>query len=153
MPRSLTVRRPRLVEIRRPPQLLEGELRAWQRRRAEIILLSAAGLNATDIVAVLEVHVHTVDADLHAFEREGLASIHQRWCLGALPRLTAEQQVAIGRLAEGPPSELGLPSGRWSLAKRRAYLIRRRLVKRISREHLRRGLEKGDSASAASSRN
>jgi hypothetical protein len=45
---------------------------------------------------------------------------------------------------------VGLPYGRWTLAKLRAYLIRERLIKAISREHLRRVLKKGDTASATS---
>ncbi|MGA9923653.1 MAG: hypothetical protein WBQ29_09635, partial [Isosphaeraceae bacterium] len=40
------------------------------------------------------------------------------------------------------PTTLGLPLGRWSLAKLRAYLIRQRIVPTISREHLRRVLKK-----------
>lgn len=153
MPRSLNVRKPQSIEIRRLHQLLEGGLAAWQRRRAETILLYAAGLNATDIAPFLEVHVHTVYADLHAFEHEGLASVHQSRCLGAPPRLTIGQRAEIARLAEVPPSELGLPYGRWSLAKLRAYLIEHRVVKRISREHLRRGLVKRGFASVTSSEN
>jgi transposase len=149
MPRSLNVRKPQTKEIRRLHQLLEGELSAWQRRRAETLLLYAAGHNATDIATFLEVHVHTVYADLHAFGREGLASVSQSRCLGAPPRLTAEQRAEIVRLAEVPPYERGLPYGRWSLAQLRAYLIQNRVVRRISREHLRRVLEKRGFASVA----
>ena len=151
MSRPLSVPRPRVVEVRRLHQLLEGELRGWQRRRAETILLYAAGLNATEIAAFLEVPVHTVYSDLHAFQREGLMAVHPCRRQGAPPQLTAEQRAEICRLAEVPPYELGQPYGRWSLAKLRDYLLQRRLVKRISREHLRRVLEKRGSASAASS--
>jgi len=149
MPRSLNVRKPKTVEIRQLHQLLEGELLVWQRRRVEALLLYAAGHNATDIATFLEVHVHTVYADLHAFGQEGLGSVRQSRCLGAPPRLTAEQRAEITRLADVPPYELGLPYGRWSLAKLRTYLIQHRVVKRISREHLRRVLQKRGSASAA----
>jgi hypothetical protein len=49
----------------------------------------------------------------------------------------------MARIAEQSPTEFGLPYGRWSLAKLRAYLIHpRRLLKTISREHLRRLLKK-----------
>ena len=153
MPRSLNVRQPQSIEIRRLHQLREGGLAAWQRRRAETILLYAAGLNSTDIATFLEVHVHTVYADLHAFEHEGLASVHQSRCLGAPPRLTSGQRAEIARLAEVPPYKLGLPSGRWSLAQLRAYLIQHRVVKRISREPLRRGLVKRGFASVTSREN
>lgn len=151
MPRPLSVRRPRVVEVRRLHHFLEGELQGWQRRRAEAILLYAAGLDATEIAAFLEVHVHTVYSDLHAFHREGLMAVHRCRRQGASPQLTTAQRAEICRLAEVPPYELGQPYGRWSLAKLRDYLIKQRLVKRISREHLRRILEKRGFTSAASS--
>lgn len=97
----------------------------------------------------MEVHVHTVSAALHALERAGLASIHQSRCLGAPPRLRAEQRAEIVRLAEVPPSELGLPYGRWSLAKLRDDLIENRVVSRMSREPRRRVLEKRGFAAVA----
>jgi hypothetical protein len=65
--------------------------------------------------------------------------------------LSKNQIAAIGRLADGAPTTLGLPFGRWSLAKSRAYLIRERIVPAISREHLRRVLKKGGTLFAASS--
>jgi hypothetical protein len=48
---------------------------------------------------------------------------------------------------------LGLPYGRWSLAKFRDYLIRHRGLPPVSREHLRRLLKKGGCAFAVSSAN
>jgi hypothetical protein len=49
----------------------------------------------------------------------------------------------IAQVAEQSPTEFGLPYGRWSLAKLQEYLIhQRRLLKAISREHLRRLLKK-----------
>jgi hypothetical protein len=86
---------------------------------------------------------------LHAFDRRGLASVCQPRRAGAPARLSTAKVAAIWRLAETPPYELGLPYGRWSLAKLRAHLIRQRVVKAISREHLRRLLQKGASPSAA----
>jgi hypothetical protein len=67
--------------------------------------------------------------------------------------LTSAQHKAIWRLAEQSPLAKGLPFARWSLAKSRAYLIRERLVKAISREHLRRVLKKGGSVCAACAAN
>jgi transposase len=153
MPRPLSVRSPRVVEVRRLEHLLEGKLRDWQRRRAETILFYAAGLNATEIAAFLKVHVHTVYSDLHAFHREGLRAVRLCRRQGAPAQLTAAQRDEICRLAEVPPYELGEPYGRWTLAKFRDYLIAQRLVEKISREHLRRVLEKRGSASAAPSPN
>ena len=63
--------------------------------------------------------------------------------------MTLAQFKAIWRLAERSPLALGLPFARWSLTKLRAYLIRKRLVRAISREHLRRVLKKGGSICVA----
>lgn len=90
-------------------------------------------------------------ADLHAFASTGLACLTGRPPRGRPGRLSAEQRAAIIALADREPTELGLPYGRWSLAKLRVYLLAHRVVRAISREHLRRVLEKGGSASAASS--
>jgi len=65
-------------------------------------------------------------------------------------RISAEQREEIVRLAERAPYELGLPYGRWSLSTLRAHLLKTRVVKRISREHLRQVLKKRGSVSAVS---
>jgi transposase len=153
MSRSSTSRKFHPSDLRKLHRLLEGPLQRWQRRRAETLLLHAAGVSASDIARLLEVHPHTTYADLHAFRRHGLASVCRSRRRGAPPRLTRGQLAAIWRLAETPPYELGLPYGRWSLSKLRAYLLRRRILKAISREHLRRLLQKGGSPSAACSAN
>jgi transposase len=113
-----------------------------QQRRAEILLLYSDGWNAVEIATSLSLHANTVYAVLHAFDRNGLAVVEPINRGGAPPRLTPDQRAAIVRIADQPPSEFGLPYGRWSLAKLRDYLIRQRILKAISREHLRRVLKK-----------
>jgi transposase len=130
---------------------LEGPLRPWQRRRAEVLLLHAAGLSATAMAQLLQVHVNTVYADLRDFARHGLAALRRERRVGAPPRLSQGQIDIIGRLVSQPPTTLGLPFGRWTLAKLRDYLIRQRIVTAISREHLRRLLKKGGTPIVASS--
>ena len=147
MSRPLTVRPPTTSQLRRIHRCLEAPLRPTQRRRAEALLLLAAGHTAVFIARLLGVHVNTAYADLRAFARHGLQSL-QATTRGAPPRLTPAQRRAIWRLAEQSPLGPGLPFARWSLAKLRAYLIRQRLVKAISREHLRRVLKKGGSTCA-----
>jgi transposase len=151
MPRSLTTRKPRTGEVRQLHSLLEDELTARQRRRAEAIVLHAAGLEAAEIARALEVHVNTVYSDLQAFEPFGVASVRQRLRGGAPVHILPQQTAEILRLAETPPGDGGLPFGRWSLAKLREYLIKRRVVRALSREHLRRVLRKGGCAVGASS--
>src|SRR5262252_6770735 len=150
MSRSLKTRKPRTVEVRQLHSMLEDELTARQRRRAEAIVRHAAGLEAAEIARALEVHVNTAYSHLRAFERFGVASVRQRLRGGAPVHILPQQIAEIRRLAETPPSDVGLPFGRWSLAKWREYLLKRRVVRAISREHRRRGRRKGGCAFGAS---
>src|SRR5262245_10376366 len=134
MSRATTTRRPSADEFRPLRQRLHRADDARQLRRAEAIVL-------------------TVHAWLHSFDRNGLDWLCQEHRGGAPPRITDEQRTALCRLADQPPAAVGLPYGRWSLAKLRAYAIRHRIVKSISREHLRRVLEKGGFTSDACSAN
>ena len=119
MPRSLKTRKPRTGEVRQLHFMLEDELTARQRRRAEAIVLHAADLEAAEIARALEVHVNTVYSDLHAFAHFGVASVRQHLRGGAPVRIWPQQTAEILRLAETPPGDVGLPFGRWSLAKLR----------------------------------
>jgi transposase len=149
MPRTLTVRRPNSTEVRRLLQSLEAaDLTTVQRRRVEVLLLYAQGWNAVEIAANLSLHPNSVYLILRAFDQSGLDVMARVGRRGASPRLTANQRAMIIQIADQPPYELGLPHGRWSLANLRDYLIDQRVVKAISREHLRRVLKKGGFASA-----
>jgi transposase len=143
MARSLKIRKPRRAEIRRLEALLAETDHPFIQRRAQAILFYGAGLTAVDIAAALQVDPRTIYRDLQAFGQAGLACLQPPASGGALPRLQAEQVAALWRLAETPPLELGLPYGRWTLGKLRAYVRQARLIKEISREHLRRLLKKG----------
>src|SRR5215470_57954 len=107
MARPLTVRPPTAQQLRRIHCCLEGPLEPWQRRRAEVLLLLAAGHSATFIAGLLVVHVKTVYADLQAFARSGLRCLQATRRRGAPPRLTLAQFKAIWRLAERSPLALG----------------------------------------------
>lgn len=143
MPRSLKVRQPRAADIRRLEAELEGFPQPRQRRRAEAILLHAAGLEATAIAQALAAHPNTIRADLHAFNRDGLRAVAAVGGRPAPRGFTPEQLAEVCRLAETAPYELGLPWGRWSLAKLRDHLLKERFCRHLSREHLRRLLRKG----------
>src|SRR6266566_7289391 len=66
MARPLTVGPPTASQLRRIHQCLESPLRPTQRRRAEALLLLAAGHTATFIAHLLGAHVNTIYADLRA---------------------------------------------------------------------------------------
>jgi transposase len=151
MARPITTRRPTAAELRQLRQLLQTTTNCQQLRRAEAIVMHAEGWDATAIAHFLALHPHTVQTYLHAFDRGGLDWIRQDHRGGAPTRITPEQQAALCRLADQAAATLGLPYGRWSLAKLRDYAVKHRLVRSISCEYLRRVLEKGGSSSAASS--
>lgn len=88
MARPLTIRQPHTAEIRQRHTVLEEALTPGQRRRAEAILLYAAGLTAVDIAPLLDVHPNTIYADLHAFGHYGMAAAHHVGRGGPLPGLT-----------------------------------------------------------------
>lgn len=150
MARSLKIRPPRLTEFRKLDQLLCAELHPRQQRRAQAILLYGEGLSGVDIAAALGAHPLTVYADLHAFAASGLGCLQQPRTGGPAKLLNQEQEARICRLAETSPIDLGLPFSRWTLRRLRAYLVRERIVPKISREHLRRVLQKGGCTSPAS---
>jgi transposase len=150
MSRSSAIRNASPEKLDQVHRLLKQPLQPWQRRRLETLLLHTAGHTAVDIAALLGVHVNTVYGDLRLFHRRRLHGLLSRRRLGAPPRLTAHQRRTICRLAEQSPTELGRPYGRWSLTKLRDYLLAHRIVRRISREHLRRVLKKGGTRSDAS---
>ena len=150
MSRPLTIRKPTAAEIHQLHRRLEDDLNPWQRRRAEAIVLYATGMIAVEIAHALEVHPNTIYADLHTFAQYGVQAIDQLGSPGAPVRLSEAQRAEIVRLAEVPPYEVGLPYGRWSIAKLRSYLLHQGVVKAISREHLRRVLKKGGSTSGES---
>lgn len=150
MGRCLKVRKPTGSEFLRLNEWMEESEQAWQRRRASILVYYASGLDAQDIAAAVGVHPNTVYAVVHAFERRGMAAIMAPALRGAPSRIRPDQVAEIRRLADLSPTEVGLPHGRWSLANLRAHLMKKRIVKSISREHLRRLLKKGGFVSVAS---
>lgn len=152
MGRLLKVRKPTVKEFRQLNEWMEEAEDPRQRRRCAVLVYHYTGFSGQEIAAALGVHPNTVYADLLAFAEEGLASVRPSRPPGVRARLDDQTVAEIGRIAESPPYELGLPNGRWSLATLRAYLLKQRTVRKISREHLRQLLKKGGSLSARSSR-
>lgn len=143
MSRQLKVRAPSGAEMRRLCQILEESTNARLCRWAEALLFYGAGLDAQSIAEALALHINTIYACLHRFALMGISLFECVPPQGAPARITAVQINEMAQIAEQSPTELGLPYGRWSLAKLQDYLIyQRHLVKRISREHLRRLLKK-----------
>ena len=152
MGRPLKLQPPTAAERRRLREYADEAHSGPSQRRAEAVLLQAEGMSATDIARALGVHVNTIRADLHAFDQNRLEVLKQIASPGAPARLSEAQKADICQIADQEPGELGLSYGRWSLARLRAYLIRQRKVKAISRSHLRRILKRGASTGARGGR-
>src|SRR5512135_3899708 len=100
MSRPMTVPKPSTAQLRRVHLWLEKPLQPWQRRRAEVLLLYAAGLPASTIAPLLQVHANTVYADLHDFARHGLSFLSRPRTIGAPPRLLPEASLLITDFGE-----------------------------------------------------
>ena len=154
MGRTLTVRQPTSREMRGLEVWLEEEHPAQVQRRAYAILYYGLGFDGHAIAQALRVHPNTIYADLQAFARDSLAGLHSLPVGGAPRQITAQQVAQLWEWAEGWPRDFGLLDARWTLASFQEFLIkRRRLLKHISLEHLRRLLKKRTSGFGASNAN
>jgi transposase len=150
MPRLLMVRKPTPTEFGRLNELIEEAPTPRQRRKAQALVLYYLGMNARDIAIALGAHPNTIYTDLQVFGQRGWASIQEAAPMGAPARLQEAQIREVQRIAQTAPVELGEPYGRWSLTTLRAYLMRHRVLRKISREHLRQLLKKGASTGGTS---
>src|SRR5262249_31898557 len=114
MSRPLSVRKPTARELGRVHRWLEGPLKPWQRRRAEVLLLPAAGRSAVAMAQLLRVHVNPVSPAPRDFDQPALSSPRRPRRVGAPPRLSAGQIETIWHLANQPPTALGLSFSRWT---------------------------------------
>lgn len=142
MSQTIKVRRPRVSEIRQLNKCLLTLTDPHQKRRAEALTLYGMGLTPNEIATAQAVHPNTIYKDLHAFAQAGLEAVRQLCASGAPCKITENQIAQIVQLAAQSPQAAGLPYGRWSLRKLRAYLIKHRMIKALGRERLRQMLKK-----------
>lgn len=106
-------------------------------RRAQMVLLSALGM---DVVAISEVVFTSPDRVrdvLHHFTTDGFDSLHPHYAGGRPPKFTAGQREKITKIALERPADHGLPFSTWSLSKLADYLVAQGVVDEISPEGLR----------------
>lgn len=111
-------------------------------RRAEVILASVQGMEASEIAANYHFDVQHVRLIIRLFNESGLNAIKAKKRPGRPVEFTPEIQSAIVELALVPPRIMNLPYTQWSLAKLREEAIRRKIVDNISIETVRTILEK-----------
>ncbi|WP_433345832.1 IS630 family transposase [Microtetraspora malaysiensis] len=112
-----------------------GSVVTW--RRAQMVLLSAQGMNTGQIAKVAFTSEDRVRDVIHNFNTDGFDSLYPKYKGGRKPTFTLPQRVEIKKIAKSKPVEHGLPFSRWSLAKLADFLVAEGVVEDISHEGLR----------------
>lgn len=112
-----------------------GSVVTW--RRAQMVLLSAQGMDVAQIAEVTFTSRDRVREVLHNFNGDGFDSLYPRYKGGRPPTFTLPQRREIKKIALSRPKDQDLPFSTWSLTKLADFLVRREVVEDISHEGLR----------------
>jgi transposase len=112
-----------------------GSVVTW--RRAQMVLLSAQGMDVARIAEVAFTSEDRVRAVLHNFNDDGFESLYPKYAGGRPPTFTLPQRRAIKKIALSRPGDHDLPFSTWSLAKLAEFLVAEGVVDDISHEGLR----------------
>src|SRR5262245_45696805 len=122
----------RLVRIVRRDS---GSVVTW--RRAQMVLLSAQGMDVAAIAKVAFTSEDRVRDVIHNFNADGFDSPYPRYKGGRPPKFTLGQRREVKKIAKSKPAEHGLPFSTWSLSKLGEFLVAEGVVDDISHEGLR----------------
>jgi transposase len=112
-----------------------GSVVTW--RRAQMVLLSAQGMDAAAIAKVAFTSEDRVRDVIGNFNADGFGSLYPKYKGGHPPKFTLGQRREIKKLAKARPAEHDLPFSTWSLAKLAEFLVAEGVVDDISHEGLR----------------
>jgi transposase len=112
-----------------------GSVVTW--RRAQMVLLSAQGMNVAAIARVAFTSEDRVRDVINNFNADGFDSLYPRYRGGRAPKFTLGQRREIKKLAKSRPADYDLPFSTWSLAKLADFLVAEGVVDDISHEGLR----------------
>jgi transposase len=112
-----------------------GSVVTW--RRAQMVLLSAQGMDVAAIAEVTFTSPDRVRDVLHNFNADGFDSLRPKYAGGRPPKFDLEQRAEIKKVALGRPGDHGLTFSTWSLSKLVDYLVAQGVVDDISHEGLR----------------
>lgn len=112
-----------------------GSVVTW--RRAQMVLLSAQGMDVAGIAKVTFTSTDRVRDVLHNFNADGFDSLVPRYGGGRPPKFTLPQRQQIKKIALARPTDHGLPFSTWSLPKLADFLVAEGVVDDISHEGLR----------------
>src|SRR6202042_2431950 len=112
-----------------------GSVVTW--RRAQMVLLSAQGMDVAAIARVAFTSEDRVRDVIRNFTADGFSSLYPRYKGGRPPKFTPGQRREIKKAAKSRPGEHGLPFSAWSLSKLAEFLVAEGVVDDISHEGLR----------------
>jgi transposase len=112
-----------------------GSVVTW--RRAQMVLLSAQGMDPAGIAEVTFTSPDRVRDVIHNFNADGFEALYPRYRGGRPPRFTLPERREIKKVALSRPADHGLPFSTWSLAKLADFLVAEGVIEDISHEGLR----------------
>ncbi|MCX4749215.1 IS630 family transposase [Kitasatospora sp. NBC_01287] len=112
-----------------------GSVVTW--RRAQMVLLSAQGMDVPGIAEVSFTSADRVRDVLHNFNTDGFTSLYPKYGGGRPKTFTLPERREIKKIAKSKPAEHGLPFSTWSLIKLADFLVAEGVVDDISHEGLR----------------
>ncbi len=112
-----------------------GSVVTW--RRAQMVLLSAQGMDVEAISKVAFTSPDRVRDVINNFNDDGFDSLYPRYAGGRPPTFTLPQRQAVKKIALSRPIDHGLPFSTWSLTKLAEFLVAEGVVDDISHEGLR----------------
>ena len=112
-----------------------GSVVRW--RRAQMVLLSAQGMDVAQIAKVAFTSPDRVREVLHNFNDDGFDSLAPKYSGGRPPKFTLPERREIKKIALTRPVDHDLPFSTWSLSKLAEFLVAEGVVDDISHEGLR----------------
>jgi transposase len=112
-----------------------GSVVTW--RRAQMVLLSAQGMDGPAIAKVAFTSEDRVRDVIRNFNADGFSSLFPKYRGGHPPKFDLAQRREIKKIAKARPAEYDLPFSTWSLAKLAEFLVAEGVVDDISHEGLR----------------
>ena len=112
-----------------------GSVVTW--RRAQMVLLSAQGMDVPAIAKVAFTSEDRVRDVIRNFNADGFSSLYPKYRGGLPPKFTLPQRREIKKIAKSKPAEHDLPFSAWSLSKLAEFLVAEGVVDDISHEGLR----------------
>jgi transposase len=98
-----------------------GSVVTW--RRAQMVLLSAQGMDVAAIAKVGFTSEDRVRDVIRNFNADGFSSLYPKYRGGRAPKFTLGQRREIKKLARSRPVDHGLPFSTWSLSKLAEFLV------------------------------